>query len=130
MDMARRAHQKFYGGSGTSKIVLDSEACTKNLRDESVENVRDGSENENVEITENIGNQQCTDNDIYLDEIMSDVENDCAYILEILKNLFRHESNIPLYPECTKFSKISAVFKLYNLKTKNGWSDKSFTSLL
>jgi Transposase-associated domain len=95
---------------GTSQIVLDSEACTKILRDESVENVRDGSENENVEITENIGNQQCTYNDIHLDKIMSDVENDCAYIPEILKNLFRHESNIPLYPECTKFSKISAVF--------------------
>jgi hypothetical protein len=26
--------------------------------------------------------------------------------------------------------KISAIFKLYNLKAKNGWSDKSFTSLL
>jgi Transposase family tnp2/Transposase-associated domain len=115
---------------GTSRIVLDSEACTKILRDESVENVQDESENENIEITKNIDNQQCTDNDIHLDEIMSDVENDCAYIPEILKNLFRHESNIPLYPECTKFSKISVVFKLYNLKAKNGWSDKSFTSLL
>jgi hypothetical protein len=29
-----------------------------------------------------------------------------------------------------KLLKISAVFKLYNLKAKNRWSDKSFTSLL
>jgi hypothetical protein len=26
--------------------------------------------------------------------------------------------------------KISVIFKLYNLKAKNGWSDKNFTSLL
>jgi hypothetical protein len=31
---------------------------------------------------------------------------------------------------CTKFTKISVVFKFYNLKAKNGWSDKIFTSLL
>jgi Transposase family tnp2 len=126
-----REHIKnFVEAVGTSQIVLDSEACMKILRDESVENIRDESNNENVEITENIGNQQCTDNDIHLDGMMSDVENDCAYIPEILNNLFWHKSNKPLYPECTKFSKISVVFKLYNLKAKNGWSDKSFTSLL
>jgi Transposase-associated domain len=112
--------ENFVEAVGTSRIVLDSKACTKILWDESVENVLDESENENVEITENIGNHQCTDNDIHLDEIMSDVENDCANILEILKILFRHESNILLYPECTKFSKICAIFKLYNLKAKNG----------
>jgi hypothetical protein len=33
-------------------------------------------------------------------------------------------------PGCTKFKKITVVFKLYNLKAKNYWSDKSFTSLL
>jgi hypothetical protein len=35
-----------------------------------------------------------------------------------------------LYPDCTKFTKISIIFKLYNLKIKNRWSDKSFTFLL
>jgi Transposase-associated domain len=84
-----REHIKnFVEAVGTSQIVLDSEACMKILRDESVENIRDESNNENVEITENIGNQQYTDNDIHLDGMMSDVENDCAYILEILNNLF------------------------------------------
>ncbi|XP_078165505.1 uncharacterized protein LOC144560201 [Carex rostrata] len=41
-----------------------------------------------------------------------------------------NESKRPLYPGCTKFSKLSAVLKLLNLKADNGWSDKSFTSLL
>ncbi|XP_073152786.1 uncharacterized protein [Henckelia pumila] len=36
----------------------------------------------------------------------------------------------PLYPGCTKFTKLSAVVKLFNLKAKYSWSDKSFTDLL
>ena len=31
---------------------------------------------------------------------------------------------------CAKFTRLSAVLKLYNLKAGNGWSDKSFTELL
>jgi hypothetical protein len=34
-----------------------------------------------------------------------------------LKNL-DHDSNIPLFPHCTKFMKIFVIFKLYNLKAK------------
>ncbi|XP_071741136.1 uncharacterized protein [Rutidosis leptorrhynchoides] len=40
------------------------------------------------------------------------------------------DSEIPLYDGCTKFTKLSAVLKLVNLKANNNWSDKSFTSLL
>ena len=36
----------------------------------------------------------------------------------------------PLYPRCKKFTRLSAVLKLFNLKAKNGWTDKSFTELL
>ncbi|KAL4021239.1 hypothetical protein IC575_020033 [Cucumis melo] len=36
----------------------------------------------------------------------------------------------PLYPNCTNFTKISTLIKLYNLKAKFGWSDKSFIKLL
>jgi hypothetical protein len=60
---------------------------------------------------------------------MNDIAADFVDIPEILKNL-GNDSNVPLFSGCTKFTKISAVFKLYNLKAKNGWSDKSFTSLL
>ncbi|KAL0549884.1 hypothetical protein IC582_014376 [Cucumis melo] len=40
------------------------------------------------------------------------------------------EANTPLYGGCTKYTKMSAVVALYKLKTFNGWSDTSFTSLL
>ena len=36
----------------------------------------------------------------------------------------------PLYKGYTKFIRLSAVLKLYNLNAGNGWSDKSFTKLL
>ena len=36
----------------------------------------------------------------------------------------------PLYPSCKNFTKLSALVKLYNLKTRYGWFDKSFSELL
>ncbi|WCJ37799.1 hypothetical protein M5689_018900 [Euphorbia peplus] len=36
----------------------------------------------------------------------------------------------PLYKDCSNFSKLSAVLKLFNLKASHGWTDKSFTQLL
>jgi hypothetical protein len=40
------------------------------------------------------------------------------------------QSEMPLFTGCKKYTKLSAVVKLYNLKGSNGWSDKSFTDLL
>ncbi|XP_052627699.1 uncharacterized protein LOC111897517 [Lactuca sativa] len=53
---------------------------------------------------------------------MGDVEQ------EKLHGLFE-EAETPLYSSC-KFMKLDVVLRLMNLKSKNGWSDKSFTSLL
>jgi hypothetical protein len=36
----------------------------------------------------------------------------------------------PLYPGCSKFTKLSALVKLYNLKAKHGMSNFCFTELL
>lgn len=36
----------------------------------------------------------------------------------------------PLYPGNKKFSKLSTIVKLYNLKAKHAWSDSSFNDLL
>ena len=36
------------------------------------------------------------------------------------------DAKLPLYPSCSKFTKLSAVLKLYNLKAAHGWTDKSF----
>jgi hypothetical protein len=76
----------------------------------------------NIENIDNVESQQ-------LDEIMNDIAMDFFDIPEIFKNL-GNDSNVQLFPGCTKFMKISVVFKLYNLKAKNGWSDKNFISLL
>jgi len=65
-----------------------------------------------------------------LEDMLHDVEDEIS-VKDYEK--FQHmsdESKKPLYPGCTKFSKLSAVLKLLNLKADNGWSDKSFTSLL
>ncbi|XP_031095104.1 uncharacterized protein LOC115999390 [Ipomoea triloba] len=40
------------------------------------------------------------------------------------------DSKLPLWPGCSKYTRLSAVLKLFNLKAGNGWSDKSFTALL
>jgi hypothetical protein len=60
---------------------------------------------------------------------MNDIGADFVDISEIFKNLGNY-SNVPLFLGCTKFMKISVIFKLYNLKAKNGWSNKSFIFLL
>ncbi|KAL6284249.1 hypothetical protein ACE6H2_015178 [Prunus campanulata] len=40
------------------------------------------------------------------------------------------DSDEPLYPGCSKYTKLSALVKLYNLKAKHGMSDVCFTELL
>ncbi|XP_073120201.1 uncharacterized protein [Henckelia pumila] len=45
------------------------------------------------------------------------------------KNLLE-DAEKPLYSGCSKFTRLSAVVKLFNLKAKYSWSDKSCTDLL
>ncbi|KAG7552219.1 Transposase-associated domain [Arabidopsis thaliana x Arabidopsis arenosa] len=40
------------------------------------------------------------------------------------------DAETPLYPSCANHSKLSAIVSLYRIKTKNGWSDKSFNDNL
>jgi hypothetical protein len=74
-------------------------------------------------------NQNIDNDNLYLDEMIQDVPSEFVEISEIFENLC-NESNVSLFPDCMKFTKIMVVFKLYNLKVKNYWSDKNFTSLL
>ncbi|XP_071686960.1 uncharacterized protein [Rutidosis leptorrhynchoides] len=67
-----------------------------------------------------------------LDDMLHDVDVD-GNIDENNYDKFQQmfvDSEKPLYTGCTKFSKLSAVLRLLNLKTNNGWSDTSFTELL
>ena len=58
--------------------------------------------------------------------MMNDVVGHLVDIPGVFDDLCNN-SKIPLFPGCTRFTKLTAVFKLYNLKAKNGWSDKSIT---
>ena len=135
--------EKFGESSSTNK---DFNRCE--LNDENVE-ISDNFEldwNENyedVEIFDNI--EPGTDDD---EMEMNSGENVEHEFIENLEEMFRdtedeisdknydkfqnlsNDSKKQLYPGCTKFTKLSAVLKLLNLKADNGWSDKSFTSLL
>lgn len=42
----------------------------------------------------------------------------------------RSDNKEPLYSGCKKFTRLSAVLRLFNLKAIHGWTDKSFTELL
>jgi len=65
-----------------------------------------------------------------IDDMLHDVEHNVVdKDYEKFQQLF-DDSEKPLYLGCTKFTKFSVVLKLFNLKGSNGWSDKSFTSLL
>ena len=59
-------------------------------------------------------------------EALEEDLEDCPKMFERLVS----DAEKPLYDGCTKFTRLSAVLKLYNLKADNGWSDKSFTELL
>ncbi|CAM8991139.1 unnamed protein product [Rhodiola kirilowii] len=48
---------------------------------------------------------------------------------KVLESL-RNDSELPLYEGCSKYTRLSATLKIFNLKAKNGWSDVSFTELL
>jgi len=58
-------------------------------------------------------------------DVVEDLQ-DCPKMFERLVS----DSGKPLYDGCIKFTRLSAVLKLYNIKVRNGWSDKSFTDLL
>ncbi|XP_050915599.1 uncharacterized protein LOC127130673 [Lathyrus oleraceus] len=49
-----------------------------------------------------------------------------AHIYDILCN----NKYASLYKGCTSFTRLSVLLKLFNLKAKGGWSDKSFIELL
>ncbi|XP_019173565.1 PREDICTED: uncharacterized protein LOC109169143 [Ipomoea nil] len=84
-------------------------------------NVEKDQSNEN-----NVGNDG--DND-RLDEMMRDMQGDLNEMPQEFESFFA-SSGKPLFSGCSKFTKLSAVLKLYTVKAKNKWSDKRSTELL
>src|SRR3954470_13930761 len=82
-------------------------------------------------------NTKYASNDVFTDtydydrveEIAEELEEDLEDFPKMFERLVSY-AETPLYDGCTKFTRLSAVLKLYNLKAGNGWSGKSFTKLL
>ncbi|RVW77665.1 hypothetical protein CK203_053390 [Vitis vinifera] len=62
-------------------------------------------------------------------EMVQAAQEDCKNDPESFQRLLK-DAEKPLYPGCRNFTKLSALIKLYNLKARFGWSDKSFSELL
>ncbi|KAK9189986.1 hypothetical protein WN943_018586 [Citrus x changshan-huyou] len=82
---------------------------------------------------DNIG---CQNDSGYMDydggntvEMVEDAFKDCDSDPKALKKILEDSEN-PLYPGSNKFTKLSALVKLYNIKGRYGWSDSSFSDLL
>ncbi|XP_021747785.1 uncharacterized protein LOC110713633 isoform X6 [Chenopodium quinoa] len=65
----------------------------------------------------------------HLEELTRVIEEELQDCPEMLDNI-TNDAKTPLYPGCTKHTRLSTILKLYNMKAGNGWSDKSFTTLL
>jgi len=61
-----------------------------------------------------------------ISNIVKEDKRDCPQMFDRLTM----DAKTPLYNGCTSFTKLLAVLKLFNLKARNGWTDKSFTELL
>ncbi|GAU42940.1 hypothetical protein TSUD_135320 [Trifolium subterraneum] len=88
----------------------------------------------NVTYTSNVFEEDtqefnCVEEFDRVEEFVNVIEEDLRDCLGMFDRLVS-DSEKPLYDGCTKFTRLSAVLKLFNLKIRNGWSDKSFTDLL
>src|SRR3954470_14554760 len=81
--------------------------------------------------TKYASNEDCTDTYDYhrVEEIAEALEEDLEDCPKMFERLVS-DAEKPLYDGCSKFTRLFAVLKLYNLKADNGWSDKSFIELL
>ena len=73
------------------------------------------------------------DYELDLNDDLFEMIDDAQYETDVDPIKFQsllNDAEKPIYPGCTKFTKLSALLKLYNLKARHGWSDKSFSDLL
>ena len=76
---------------------------------------------------------QCEHSNIYSEDCMEDMIRDIeeesfhqAHVYDSLKD----DSLTELYPGCSSFTRLSAVLRLFNMKARNGWTNRSFIELL
>ncbi|XP_062100095.1 uncharacterized protein LOC133805968 [Humulus lupulus] len=64
-----------------------------------------------------------------LDEMIDDAHYGSTVDLNKFETLLS-DAEKPIYPDCKRFTKLSTLLRLFNLKAKHGWSDRSLTELL
>jgi len=76
---------------------------------------------------------KCEHSNLYYEDCMEGMICDIgeesfhqAHVFDSLKD----DSLTELYPNCSSFSRLSAVLRLFSMKARNGWTDRSFTQLL
>lgn len=69
------------------------------------------------------------DMDNRLEDMILDIGQEAFQRAHVFDSLCNDKEEA-LYPGCTNFTRLSAVLRLFNLKARNGWTDKSFTELL
>ncbi|BAT92484.1 hypothetical protein VIGAN_07121500 [Vigna angularis var. angularis] len=65
----------------------------------------------------------------HLEDMIRDVGEDNFGRANLYDSLI-NDSEQPLFPGCSNFTRLSATLKLFSLKARNGWTNKSFTELL
>ncbi|WVZ22549.1 hypothetical protein V8G54_001093 [Vigna mungo] len=65
----------------------------------------------------------------HLEDMIRDVGEDNFGRANLYDSLI-NDSEQPLYPACSNFTRLSATLKLFSLNARNEWTDKSFTKLL
>ncbi|KAD3336088.1 hypothetical protein E3N88_31607 [Mikania micrantha] len=103
------------------ETLTDRSTSLTNLNNNNIE------KNDSYIVDDNGHSNDPSDN---LDDMLHDLETNIDEDEQTkLQHLFE-DAEKPLYTNCEKFSKLSAVLKLFNLKSTYGWSDKSFANLL
>ncbi|XP_031091096.1 uncharacterized protein LOC115996097 [Ipomoea triloba] len=108
-----------------SETHVDSETHVESENQANSQTQADNEENNETHVS----NDEDDEINDRIDEMMRGVQGDFSEMPLEFRCLFDNAEK-PLFSGCTKYTKLSAVLKLYNLKAKNGWSDKSFTRLL
>ncbi|KAM6553910.1 hypothetical protein CsatB_014672 [Cannabis sativa] len=69
----------------------------------------------------------------YEDDHIAEMINEAEFESQVRPETFQtmlEDAEKPIYTNCSRFTKLSTLIRLYNLKAKHGWSDKSLTELL
>ncbi|KAA0063907.1 transposase [Cucumis melo var. makuwa] len=75
-------------------------------------------------------NEETVDDDLFhVINMVQNVRDQFSEVPNTFDNMF-DDAKKPLYLGCKRFTKLSALVRLYNLKVRFGWSNASFSELL